>query len=59
MDSGSTHEEALFISLDKMSIFLDEDDDLEEQITHLFKVISQNIILDFFIKVKVGKESNT
>ena len=38
MDSGSTHEEALFISLDKISIFLDEDDDLEEQITHLVKV---------------------
>ena len=38
MDSACTLEEALFVSLDnfaKISILLDKDNDLEEQITHL------------------------
>ena len=39
MVSDCTHEEASFISsddLDNISISLDEDNDLEEEITHLF-----------------------
>ena len=39
MASDCTHEEASFISsddLDNISISLDEDNDLEEEITHLF-----------------------
>ena len=39
MASDCTHEEASFISsddLDNISILLDEDNDLEEEITHLF-----------------------
>ena len=38
MASGCMHEEALFISLDglnNISIFVDEDNDLEEDFTHL------------------------
>ena len=37
--STCTHEEALFVSLDDLDnifILLDEDNDLEEEITHLF-----------------------
>ena len=39
MDSACTLEEALFLSLDNfvnISILLDKDNDLEEEITHLF-----------------------
>ena len=38
MTSGCTHKEVLFVSLDDLdiSIFLDESNDLEEEITHLF-----------------------
>ena len=39
MASGSTYEEASFVSLDylrNISILLHESDDLEEQITNLF-----------------------
>ena len=43
MDSACTLEEALFVSLDnfaKISILLDKDNDLEEQITHLFDEVN-------------------
>ena len=39
LDSACTLEEALFLSLDNfvnISILLDKDNDLEEEITHLF-----------------------
>ena len=39
MALGCTHEEASIVSLDNLnnvSILLDEDNDLEEEITHLF-----------------------
>ena len=42
MYTGCTHEEASFVSLDDLdniSIVLDEDNDLEEEITHLFNEI--------------------
>ena len=41
--SGCIHKEASFVSLDdldKISVLLDEDNDLEEEITHLFNEIS-------------------
>ena len=41
--SACTLEEALFVSLDnfaKISILLDKDNDLEEQITHLFDEVN-------------------
>ena len=43
MVSGCTHKEASFVSLDdldKIFILLDEDYDLEEEITHLFNEVS-------------------
>ena len=43
MASGCTHEEASFVSLDDLdniSILLDEDNGLEEKITHLFNEVS-------------------
>ena len=42
MTPGCTHEEASFVSLDDLdniSILLDEDNDLEEELTHLFDVV--------------------
>ena len=42
MASDCTHEEASFSSLDELSnitILLDEDNDLEEEITHLFNEV--------------------
>ena len=42
MTPGCTHEEASFVSLDdidNISILLDEDNDLEEELTHLFNVV--------------------
>ena len=42
MASGCTHEEASFVSLDDLdnvSILLDDDNDLEEEITHLFNEV--------------------
>ena len=39
MASGCTHEEASFVSLDDLdniTILSEEDNDLEEEITHLF-----------------------
>ena len=42
MTPGCTHEEASFVSLDDLdniSILLDEDNDLEEELTHLFNVV--------------------
>ena len=41
--SNRTHEEALFVSLDKLdniSTLLDKDNDLEEEITHVFNELS-------------------
>ena len=52
--SGCTHEEASFLSLDDLdniSILLDEDSDLEEEITYLFDEIS-SFILKFEKKTK-------
>ena len=46
MTLGCTHEEALFVyldDLDNISILLDEDDDLEEEITDLFNEVSSNL----------------
>ena len=43
LSSGCTHEEALFVSLgdlDNISILLHEDNDLEEEISHLFNEVS-------------------
>ena len=43
MATGCTQEEALFVclvDLDKISILLDENNDLEEEITHLFGEVS-------------------
>ena len=40
--SGCTHKEVSFVSLDdsdNISIFLDEDNDLEEEINHLFNKV--------------------
>ena len=42
VDSGCTYEEASFLSLydlDKISILLDEDNDLEKEFTHLFNEV--------------------
>ena len=42
MALGCTHEEASFVSLDDLdniSIFLDKDNDFEEEITHLFNEV--------------------
>ena len=42
MTPGCTHKEASFVSLDDLdniSILLDEDNDLEEELTHLFNVV--------------------
>ena len=49
MASDCTHEEASFVSLDDLdsiSILLDKDNDLEEEITHLFNEVS-NFIFKF------------
>ena len=43
MASGCTYEEASFVSLDNLdniSVLLDEDIDLEEEITHLFNEVT-------------------
>ena len=43
MVSGGTHEEALLVSsedLDNISILLDQDNNLEEESTHLFNEVS-------------------
>ena len=49
MASDCTHEEASFVSLDDLdsiSILLDKDNYLEEEITHLFNEVS-NFIFKF------------
>ena len=46
MASGCTHEEVSFVcldDLDNISILLDEGNDLEEEITHLFNEVSISI----------------
>ena len=57
--SGCTHEEASFLSLDDLdniSILLDEDSDLEEEITYLFDEISSFILK--FEKKNKKKQQN-
>ena len=49
MALGCTHKEASIVSLDNLnniSILLDEDNDLEEEITHLFNEVS-NFLFKF------------
>ena len=55
MASGCTHEEASFVSLndlDKISILLGKDNDLEKYITHLFNEVSI-----FIFKLKKTKKN--
>ena len=57
MASGCTHEEASFVSLndlDKISILLGKDNDLEKYITHSFNEVSI-----FIFKLKKNKKNLT